>query len=58
MSHELVTSDMGLLIILIPLGGVLIRGQVIHSSSSLLLFLCFPFSSWEEVKFREAQRMI
>lgn len=45
MSHELVTSDTGLLIILIRLGGVLIRGPVIHSGSNLLLFLCFPFSS-------------
>lgn len=56
--YELVINDTRLLIILIRLGGVLIRSQVIHSSSSFFFFFVLPFFSWEEVKFRDVQRMI
>lgn len=56
--YELVINDTRLLIILIRLGGVLIRSQVIHSSSSFFFVFVLPFSSWEEVKFRDVQRMI
>lgn len=56
--YELVINDTRLLIILIRLGGVLIRSQVIHSSSSFFFFFFLPFFSWEEVKFRDVQRMI
>lgn len=56
--YELVINDTRLLIILIRLGGVLIRSQVIHSSSSFFFFFVLPFFSWEEVKFRDVLRMI
>lgn len=54
-SQELVINDTRLLIILIRLGGMLMRSQVIHSRSSFFLFLYFPFSSWRKVNLGTSQ---